>query len=172
MVEKGLIQTAAEGFGTGTAVGLFVGSCKAYLQGLSHAQAMQALEAAKASARPPTGAALAAMTPTPPGRIIATTTALFAAVGTLYTTSEPIIASMRGGQDDVWNRAAAGCVAGSAVGFKSGSVGTSAGACAAMAGIVAFTELVSHGNDASLKRKMAVYGVYDDEPKVIAENVE
>lgn len=167
MTSGGLIQDAASGFGPGALFGVMVGSARAYLNGLSHAQMTAALAAAKASARPPTGAALAAMTPTPPLRMIASATALFAAAGTVFATTEPIIAGARGGSgdSDLLSGMVAGCAAGAVFGLKNGSVATSAGACAACAAMSAFVDIVETGNDDTVRRRKAVYGVV--EPDVV-----
>ncbi len=143
--DDGLITNAMNGLVPGLGIGLFVGSARAYLSGLSHAQAVAA------------GRVVA----NPPLRLITTTTAMFATVGAMYTATEPIVRSARDNVDDPWNGAVAGCAAGALVGVRNGSLATSCGACASFAAISAFIEVVPSGNDDTMKRRKAVYGMVD-----------
>ena len=143
--DEGLIANAMNGFVPGVGIGFFVGSARAYLAGLSHAQAVAA------------GRVIA----NPPLRMILTSTAMFASVGAMYTAAEPIVRNMRDNTDDAMNGAIAGCAAGSLVGIRNGSVGVSAGACATFAALSAMVELVPHSNDNTIVRRKAVYGVVD-----------
>lgn len=160
--EGGLIDNIMAGLVPGAAVGVFAGSAKAYLNGLSAADTLARIEALRASSRPPSPAALAAMAPTPPLRMIAATTGLFAAVGAIFTTVEPIAQNARG-RKDAFNGAVAGCAAGSIVGLKTGTVHASAGACAAFAAVSALIETVGFGASDGSKRREKVYGVVADD---------
>lgn len=144
--DDGLIINAMRGLVPGVICGGVVGSARAYLSGLSYSGALGAIPASRTTA---------------PLKTLLSTTVLFASVGTLYTTAEPIAAGMRG-KNDALNGAVAGCVAGSAVGLRNGNVQAGLGACAAFAAMSTFVEVVSHGNDKTVVRRKAVYGVVED----------
>lgn len=160
--EGGLIDNVMGGLVPGAGVGLVAGSAKAYLNGMSSADTLARIEALRASSRPPSAAALAAMAPTPPLRMIAATTGLFAVVGAIFTAVEPMAQNARG-RRDAFNGAIAGCAAGSVVGLKTGTLHGSAGACAAFAAMSALIETVGFGATDGSKRREKVYGVVADD---------
>lgn len=94
-----------------------------------------------------------------PLKIVAATTAMFAAVSGVYTASEGIVQNIRG-KKDIGNGAIAGCAAGSLIGLRKGSVQMVAGGCASFAVVSAFLETfggLGSVHNRTEQRRKAVY---------------
>jgi hypothetical protein len=135
--DKGLLGAVTEGVSISAPIGLAVGSARAFLSGHSP-EAKAAAAAAAAAAR---GAAPTAVAYTHPVAAIASHTGAFAALGAVYCGTEQLARSSRG-KDDVWNKAIAGCSAGSVVGLRTGSVVAGGGACAVFASMAIVLDLL------------------------------
>jgi Tim17/Tim22/Tim23/Pmp24 family len=169
--EKGIVASAADGVIVAAPMGFAIGSAKAFLDGHSpEAKAAFNTSAAGASAPKPSTlsptaaartAALAAAYVHPITQI-SSVTGMFAAVGAVYCGTEALLESSRG-KHDVWNKAIAGCAAGSLVGVRSRSVYASSGACAAFAAMNLFLDAVggnpgsAFGDNPNLVKRRKIY---------------
>jgi Tim17/Tim22/Tim23/Pmp24 family len=131
--DKDLLGAVTDGMMMSAPMGFVVGSAKAFLSGHSP----EAKAAASAAAR---GAVAATASYTHPVLAIAGHTGAFASLGAVYCGTEQLLKSTRG-KSDVWNKAIAGCSAGSVVGVRSGSVAAGGGACAAFAAMALLVDV-------------------------------
>jgi hypothetical protein len=136
--DRGILKAAMEGVTLGAPIGLTVGAGRSFIWG---AQGLRpAVESAPTSGA--TSAARAARKATAgmhPAVQIGTVAATFAAVGAIYNGTEVLLQNVRA-KTDVWNKAIAGCAAGSVVGLRTANLPVSCGACASFA---TFTVLFS-----------------------------
>jgi hypothetical protein len=172
--EKGFIAAASEGVLVAAPIGLAVGSAKAFLGGHSpEARAAfnaSAVRSSTSTASHSVSPMVAARTATlasayvHPISQITSVTAIFATVGAVYCGTEALLESSRG-KKDVWNKAIAGCAAGSLVGLRSGNLYVSGGACASFAAFNIFLDAVggnpgtASGVNPTLEKRRKIYEI-------------
>jgi hypothetical protein len=126
--EKGVLEAAMEGVKLGTPIGVLVGASRSYVwgdQGLTKAVDTSTAASASTAAKRAAGGMH-------PVVQIGTVAATFAAVGAIYCGTEVLLDNLRS-KKDVWNKAIAGCAAGSVVGLRTANLPVSCGACASFA---------------------------------------
>jgi hypothetical protein len=126
--DRGVIEAAMDGVKMGTPIGIFVGASRSFLWGNDGlTQAVETSPVASASR-----VAKRAAAGMHPAVQIGTVAATFAAVGAIYCGTEAFLDNVRS-KKDIWNKAIAGCAAGSVVGLRTANLPVSCGACASFA---------------------------------------
>ncbi|PXF42548.1 Outer envelope pore protein 16-3, chloroplastic/mitochondrial [Gracilariopsis chorda] len=130
MSESGVLQSAKEGAVPGAYAGFTVAAARAFLA----AGAPPSPVPAKSS--PVSKSLLTSVARSSPLPMIASTTAIYSALGAVYMATTTLARDTRN-KDDMWNSVIAGAVAGSLVGIRSSSLYMSAGAAASLASVSA-----------------------------------